>query len=167
MTSASRLRHGVWLAVASPRDAWLLSRMLAWRVALPLLKRRVPLARLARKMSRKPGSGIWADPADRVPDYVRRLYRPSAEGDQGICLERSLLAYRFLSGAGADPRLVVGFRSEVGAVIGHAWVVVDDEPLFESEASLGNYESFLSFGRDGALDRSLSDGGRGLEAATS
>ena len=70
MTSASRLRRGYSLAAASPRDAWLLSRMLAWRAALPLLKRRVPLAKLVRMMSREPGAGIWADPADRVPDSL-------------------------------------------------------------------------------------------------
>jgi hypothetical protein len=165
MTSVARVRRGVSLAMASPRDAWLLSRMLAWRSVLPLLKRRVPLARLAKLIARKPGAGIWADPADRVPDYVARLYRPSVEGDQGVCLERSLLTYRFLSGAGADPHLVVGVLSGNGQVVGHAWVVVDGAPLFESKATLGGYASLLSFGRDGLLDTSTPEGGENLEPA--
>ena len=135
--------------------------MLAWRVVLPLLKRRVPLARLARKMSRKPGSGIWADPADRVPDYVRRLYRPSV-GRATRASASSGASSRIVSCPEPVPTPGSWSASARGmrAVIGHAWVVVDGEPLFESEASLGEYESFFSFGRDGALDRSISDGGQ-------
>ncbi len=82
---------------------------------------------------------------------------PWADG-QGICLERSLLAYRFLSGAGARPDLVVGVRPGGEGMIGHAWVVVGGEPLFEPAASLSEYVSFFSFGRGGALDTSLGGG---------
>jgi hypothetical protein len=101
---------------------------------------------------------------------LSRLYRPSRD-DEGICLERSLLAYRFLSGAGANPRLVVGIQpgdtSGTGSsLIGHAWIVVDGEPLFESPASLSEYTSFFSFGRAGALDAPIPDGAPALEAAT-
>jgi hypothetical protein len=134
--------------------------MLAWRAVLPVLKRRVPLATLAKVMWRTPRARIRPDHADRIPDLVRRLYRGFREGQEGICLERSLLTYRFLSGAGADPRLVIGIRGRGGSVTGHAWVVVNGEPLFEPAASLGEYASFFSFGRDGTLDASMPDGAR-------
>jgi hypothetical protein len=131
--------------------------MLAWLAVLRVLKRRVPLATLAKVMWRKPRARIRPDHADRIPDLVRRLYRGLRDGQDGICLERSLITYRFLSGAGADPHLVIGIRRG-GSVIGHAWVVVDGEPLFESAASLGEYGSFFSFGRNGALDTSMPAG---------
>src|SRR5262249_36016492 len=107
VTRSARLYRGVSLAAASPRDAWLLARMLAWRPALPLLKGRLALPKLAQLMWQAPAAPARAGRADRVADFVPRLYR--LRGD-GICLERSLLAYRFLSEAGADPRLVVGVR---------------------------------------------------------
>ena len=94
---------------------------------------------------------------------VERVYPGSREGQEGICLERSLLAYRFLSGAGADPRLLIGIRVGGGSVIGHAWVVVDGEPLFEQGA---DFETFFAFGRDGTLETSTPDGVPAREPVT-
>jgi len=163
MSRLTRLRRAVALVAARPGDGWLLARMLAWRTALPLLKRRVPLAKLARLMWQEPGARIRGDRADRIPDLVQRLYRRIGVSEKGICLERSLLTYRFLSGAGADPQLVIGIRPGDSTVVGHAWVVIDGEPLFEQPASVGEYASFFSFGRDGILDTSMPGGGPARE----
>jgi hypothetical protein len=140
--------------------------MFAWRAILPLLKRRVPLATLARVMWQEPTARIRPDQASRIHDLVQRLYRGFREGQEDICLERSLLAYRFLSRAGADPQLVIGIRGPGVSLIGHAWVVVDGEPLFERTASLAGYASFFSFGRDGTLDASTPHGAPPHEAVT-
>jgi Transglutaminase-like superfamily len=131
--------------------------MLAWRTLLPVLKRRVPLATLARVMWRDPRAGIRPTRAARIIDLAHRLYWGYRAGEEDICLERSLLTYRFLSSAGADPHLVIGIRRPGDSVVGHAWVVVDGEPLFEPAASVREYASFFSFGRRGALQTSPSD----------
>jgi hypothetical protein len=166
MTRFARFLRGVSFAAGSPGDGWLLARMLAWRAVLPLLKRRVPLPTLARVMWRKPRARIRPNNADRIPDLVQRLYRDSREGQEGICIERSLLTYRYLSAAGADPQLVIGIRGRSSSIVGHAWVVVDGKPLFEPAASLAEYASFFSFGRDGTLDTSMSDGAPEREPVT-
>jgi hypothetical protein len=166
MTRPRRLVRGASHAASAPGDGWLLARMLAWRTVLPLLKRRVPLATLARVMWQKPRASSQPGRSDRIPGLVQRLYREFRPGRDDICLERSLLTYRFLSRAGADPRLVIGIRGLGGSVIGHAWVVVDGEPLFEPAASLGEYTSFFSFGRDGTVDTSAPDGVPAREAVT-
>jgi hypothetical protein len=154
----SRLARGASLAAVSPGDGWLLARMLAWRTVLPLLKRHVSLATLARVMWQDPRSPTRQDRADRIPELVERVYRGLRAGPEGSCLERSLLTYRFLSAAGAEPRLVIGIRGPGGSVVGHAWVVVDGEALFEPTAPTGEYASFFSFGRDGRIDTSTADG---------
>jgi hypothetical protein len=156
----ARLLRGASFAAGAPGDGWLLARMLAWRTVLPLLKRRVPLATLAKVMWREPRAGIRPTRADRIIDLARRLYWGHRAGEEDNCLERSLLTYRFLSSAGADPQLVIGIGRPGGSVIGHAWVVVDGEPLFEPAASIREYASFFSFGRRGALQASPSDHAR-------
>ena len=66
------------------------------------------------------------------------------------CLQRSLLIYRELSRAGADPSLVIGFRRTDGRVQGHAWVVSDGVAIGEGEAELLQFAPAFSFGRRGA-----------------
>ncbi len=157
MTRLARLLRAASFAADAPGDGWLLARMLAWRTVLPLLKRRVPLATLAKVMWRDPRAGIRPTRADRIAGLTRRLYWGYRAGEDDICLERSLLTYRFLSSAGADPQLVIGIRGPGDSVVGHAWVVVDGEPLFEPAASVREYASFFAFGRRGALQASPSD----------
>ena len=65
------------------------------------------------------------------------------------CLERSLLAYRFLSRAGADPRLVVGVGNVDGKMAGHAWVTVNGVPVHEPAETVDRFALLIEFGRDG------------------
>ena len=67
------------------------------------------------------------------------------------CLQRSLLLYRLLSAAGANPELVVGFGKQDGKIIGHAWVLVDDVSLVEPEPDLVRFSPVLRFGARGVL----------------
>ena len=124
----------------------MLLRMLPWAVALPRMKRTMPLPRLARLMGSTPRR-------ERDLALERRIVRSSGwigrRQASTNCLERALLSYRFLSKAGSDPRLVVGMaRGETG-MIGHAWVTVDGEPVQDSPETLDRFSRLIEFGRNG------------------
>lgn len=135
---------------ASPGDVWLAIRILGWALLLAILKSALPLSRLARFVY-KPGSGRERNPEreHRIAKLVDWVHRPLVRADEG-CLQRSLLAYRFLSEANAEPQLFVGVRQGPDAILGHAWVTVDDQPVGESIRSLAPYTTVLAFGRAGA-----------------
>ena len=81
------------------------------------------------------------------------------------CLERSLVSYRFLSHAGAEPELAFGVaKDRDDPVRGHAWVVLDGEPVHDSVAALERFERLGAFGREGAL--SSRDAPAGAPVAT-
>ena len=79
--------------------------------------------------------------------YRRSLSRTTG----GNCLARSLVLYRYLSRADADPRLVVGM-AKPDQLLGHVWVTVDGRPLLETPETLGSYTEVVSFGRNGAQE---------------
>jgi hypothetical protein len=128
-------------------------RVLGWALVLPLMKRLVPVRSLARVVHRAP-TRQFRDPIleDQIITFARwgaRLVRWAAGGN---CLERGLIAYRYLGAAAADPTLVVGLEREGGgALTGHAWVVVDGRPAGEAPGSLDRYTPVFAFGPDGAL----------------
>lgn len=117
-------------------------------LAIGVLKYIVPLPVLVR--------WTWREPrGDRNPDaerqvigraiWVRRLL---GDADRD-CLQRSLLLYRELSRAGADPTLMVGFAKAGGRVRGHAWVVANGTAVAETPPEAANFVPALSFGRRG------------------
>ena len=132
----------------SPRDAWLAARTFSWLCVLPLLKRTVPLDTLVQFMWLEP-RGAARDPVreQRTIGVVDRLSRTSG----GNCLERSLVLYRYLARANADPHLVVGM-AKPDEYLGHIWVVVDGRPLLETPETLGSYTEVVGFGRGGARE---------------
>jgi hypothetical protein len=119
-------------------------------LALGLLKHVVPLRVLARMAWRDPTDGRDRD-RERVAIArvvkARKLF-PLWDGD---CVQKSLLLYRQLSGAGADPVLAVGFRRIAGRVEGHAWVLVDGLAVADGVAPTPEYTTTFSFGRRGGL----------------
>jgi Transglutaminase-like superfamily len=148
--SGRRRGLGQALSRLSLADVVPLIGMTGWALVLPVLKRLLPLPALVRL--------VWARPRSRTRDVererrvaglVRRLYRsPLAALDEN-CLERSLLTYRLLARLDASPELVTGVRRQGDAVIGHAWVTVDGEPVGESRESVEGFAPVLSFGPDG------------------
>jgi hypothetical protein len=128
-------------------DGWLLVvRMACWRLALPLLRRRVALDRLVP---------FVASPRDRPRDPAREALIARVGGrlwcsSPGPCLERSLAVYRQLGLAGARPRLAVGMGREDEALVGHVWVVVDGGPLLEAADPAGAYEVVVTYDEAGA-----------------
>jgi hypothetical protein len=120
-----------------------------WSAALPLLKRVVPLRRLAPLAWAEGAGGRNARREREIVRLSGALPRLRLARGGGNCLERSLLAYRFLAQANADPRLVVGVRREEGAMIGHAWVRVDGRPVHDTEAAVRQFIPIVEFGPDG------------------
>jgi hypothetical protein len=122
---------------------------------LGLLKHLVPLTWLAR----------WAwcppvGPRDRALELrlianVLRLSRLIGLVDRD-CLQRSLLLYRVLSRSGAAPTLLIGFRRTSGAILGHAWVIVDDKPVIE-QPDLLQFSAAFGFGQHGIFLRTSSN----------
>jgi len=137
------------------RTASLVIKMGAWSLVLPVLKHIVPLQRLVRLMSR-PTNGARAPETERkIVSWARRAYRLRRSG---TCLERSLLVYRYLTEASARPRLVVGMRRGERDLVGHAWVLVDGVPLYESNATLEPFLPIVEFASDGTAT-AIVDGG--------
>ena len=133
-------------------DVWLALRVLAWACVLPALKHMVPVRSLARLMH-APAGVLRRDPAReaRIVMFARWAARVPRWKSGGNCLERGLIAYRYLGVAGASPTLVVGMGHNDGDVIGHAWVLVDGRPAGETETSLAAYTPVFAFAPDGSL----------------
>lgn len=117
-------------------------------LALGVLKYVLPLPVLARWSWREP-RGARNPVAERQTIgwaiWVRRLFGRTDRD----CLQRSLLLYRELSRAGADPALVVGFARTDGRVRGHAWVVADGSLVAETTREAAPFVPAFSFGRRG------------------
>ncbi len=143
----------LWSCIDSASDAWLAVRMALWRLAVPLLKWLIPLPRLARLM--------WATRSRPERDAARErrivalsevLCGPHGGRILDNCLERSLVSYRVLSQAGAEPELTFGVaRDKNDPVRGHAWLTLDGQPVHDSLASLERFEELGTFGAAGGL----------------
>ena len=118
--------------------------MTLWAAVLPVLKRAVPAQRLVVLMSRSNRVSRSTERERRIIDLSARLcvVRP---GMRPNCLERSLLAYRFLGAAGASPRLVMGVRTVDEGIIGHAWVTIDGEPVHDRPESIAQFVPIVEF----------------------
>ena len=138
--------------ITSPSDVLLAARMMGWACVLPALKHLVPLQTLVL-LVRRPGRASPRDAGreDQIVTLARWACRLTRWSSGGNCLERGLLAYRFLGAVNADPLLVVGIgRGDRGEVRGHAWVLVDGKPAGESLESLREFTSVVAFRSDGS-----------------
>ena len=157
-TVAQTVRRRVRLLgglVLRPADAWLVARMIGWRLALPLLKRRMPLPRLVAFMWEGDGvSGSSPERRLRVAELTTVVFRSDHRDRPGNCLDRSLVAYRYLSAAGAEPELLMGLRRGDGLLKGHAWVTVDGAPVEESPEPLDQFARVVAFHGEGVVSQS-------------
>jgi hypothetical protein len=67
------------------------------------------------------------------------------------CLQRSLLLYRELARAGANPELVIGMSTGNDGIRGHAWIVLDDEPLIDTRSTVDAFVPVCVFASRGEL----------------
>jgi hypothetical protein len=145
--------------IKGPADVWLGIRMVAWSAALPALKHLLPLQLLTRLMWAKPRAAARPDHEPKITFLAQRIYRARPFLRRDNCLERSLLAYRFLAREGMEPRLVLGARKSEGQVLAHAWVTIAGRPLMDGHEALGQFTSLTEFGAygsraDGSLEAS-------------
>jgi len=131
-------------------NALAIGRLVPAFLALGLLRHVLPLDVLARWAWRSPRRVSNAADARRIIARAVRACALAGAPDRN-CLQRSLLLYRELSRAGADPVLAVGFRHANGRVQGHAWVVVGGRAVAEPDADMGGFVPALTFGRQGRL----------------
>lgn len=121
-------------------------RMLPWAYALPVLKKLLPLPALARL--------AWARRRARRPVALETVLTAALRlrpvRSRQNCLERSLLLYRYLSWAGAEPTLATGLRSDGERLHGHAWVSVAGAPVGDSAEEVSTYTPVVAFGPRGA-----------------
>lgn len=117
--------------VSAASKAALTARMVAWRLTLPLLKRVVSTERLIRLLASQGPRNRHRELEVFLVRLAGRLWRTSP----GPCLERSLALYHELGRLGARPELVCGMGRDHAGLVGHAWVVVDERPVFELERS--------------------------------
>jgi hypothetical protein len=139
-------------------DLLLAMRMLGWRISIGPLKVLLPLPRLVRLMHKSTDARDRCAAREvRIVSLSHRLCRGRLR--EGSCLERSLLTYRFLSEAGAEPTLVVAVRQGNDTLEWHAWVTRDRRPVQETDESLSGYLPVLIFGPRGTLEWSSSMAG--------
>ena len=116
------------------------ARLTALYAAYGVLKHVVPISRLARPSPVRPSAE--SDPVAvrrRIGEVLRisRLFGASG----GDCLQRSLLMFRELRDAGAQPSLVFGFRKEEdGRLRGHAWVVCGGTVSGDEPSELARFQ---------------------------
>jgi Transglutaminase-like superfamily len=132
-------------------SALTVAEMVLWSLVLPVLRRVVPIRLLVSLM--------WS-PSKLQRSSARELELISLSAKlvrlrprlRANCLERSLLAYRFLSRAGAEPRLVLGVGRSRDGVVGHAWVTLDGEPIHDSQQAVSEFTPLIAFGAAGLPD---------------
>jgi len=142
--------------------------MLAWSLLLPFLKRGLSAERLVRLMYHRAGRSTANADTARIIHLAAWAARIRPLPGRGNCLERSLLAYRYLGRAGAQPRLAMGVRRVGGHVDGHAWIIVGNSVVDNDlQYGLQPFATVVEFGSDGRPIRSLvgTDVGNALAGA--
>jgi len=138
------------VASSQLRNILVLGRLLPVYVVLGLFKHLVPLRRLVQWAWCPPAGPRNRDAELLLTAGVVRISHLRGLRDRD-CLQRSLLLYRVLSRAGADPTLVVGFQRLDSQIVGHAWVVADGNPVVETDADLVRFSPAIRFGAQGVL----------------
>ena len=81
----------------------------------------------------------------RIAELTTVVFRSDHRERPGNCLDRSLVLYRYLSGSGAQPELLIGIRRDEGPLKGHAWVTVGGSPVEEPPEPLGDFAQVVAF----------------------
>ncbi len=152
MSSSSSRARRIAASFRSPADVLLALRVLGWALVLPVTKHVLPIRALVRFVWRHPRFRANSARHARVVLFARWACRATRWRSGGNCLERGLIAYRFLLEGGAEPTLVVGFAKGASQeLLGHAWVLLDGRPAGESLSGLQAFTPVFSFGPDGTL----------------
>jgi hypothetical protein len=117
---------------ANPR---IVAELVIWRWSLPLLKRWLSVETLARLMTPRTADALSADTRRARTATVHRILTTGGRLLVSThCLERSLVAYRLFTRAGADVALVLGIRREGPTLAGHSWIELNGRSLDNPDA---------------------------------
>lgn len=131
---------------------FLIARLTAWALILPILKRLLPLPALVSLMARVPRPTPYHPlKAARAAEQIWEFYRRRALILSPNCLERSLLTFRILCSLNAGPCLVAGFGKKQGRIVGHTWVTISGRPIIEAPELLSIYTPAMRFDAQGKL----------------
>ena len=144
-SSPSTADSGSGRRLRGAAEWWLVLRIGALRVALPLLKRGLPASRLVR---------LLAAPRTVIRNPVRERLVLAVAGRMwrrwpGTCFERSLAVHRELGKAGASPKLVLAMGRHADEMVGHAWVEVDGRPVLEASDPRESFAAVVAFDANG------------------
>jgi hypothetical protein len=135
---ASVLLLAARFILRKPREALLMMRMAWWVFLLSALIRVQPLPRVLAFMTpRKPAQpGEDQFPSsERMAQMMDLLLRIDAFVFRPICWKRAAVLHRYLALKGIPTRIMFGVRKEnQGVLEGHAWLEVDDHPVFETRS---------------------------------
>ena len=137
-TEFARAKRAFRQHVRTARQFWLLVQMLAWSVCLRTLRPFVSLQRLVRVAVPTRTRGDVQ--ADDVLRYLQWLDAIGILARTHKCLVRALVCHRSLTIAGVKSTLLIGFDGEIG----HSWVEVDGEAIFETQWALDRYRPILA-----------------------
>ena len=135
------------------RSWWLAGRMLAWALALRVLKR-LPIAKLAALV--RPRVAGTASAYDSDPERIVALAQAASawtsRRPETMCLVRSLVGYRYLCRAGLKPELRIGLARQ-DSLAGHAWVELDGRAINDHPSSIAAFTPILTVASDGRMSR--------------
>jgi len=129
----SLISRAVKKTVASPREAWLLSRMAWWVAVLSIAARFYSLPRALEIVA---GNGKTARTNATENELARAIDLLLATDFlifKPICWKRAAVLHRYLSRNGVPTRIIFGVRNESdGKVAGHAWLEREGHPILET-----------------------------------
>ena len=156
-TSFRRRAGVVRQVLAVPNERRLIVRMVFWRMLVTTLKHAVPIRRVVALAGNAPrGSAPGLPPQERIVELAALVCRPRLLRTSDNCLDRTLVAYRYLLAAGASPSVVIGLGRAEDVVHGHAWLMLDGRALGEGHETLADFTELVRFAADGSIERSES-----------
>lgn len=126
-----------WRYARSMSQFLLLVRMTLWLLILRLLRPIFSLKRLIDLIT--PKQSKEADQPQDVMKYLGWFNYLNLYGNSGGCLTRALLSYRFLTSAGVEPKLFIGFDGREG----HAWIEHSGKIVQESQQTINQFTPVL------------------------
>lgn len=140
------LTKGIRMASSEGSRLWLFIRVQGLMAATTVLLSFVPLKRLLAWLP-TPNSIATTAPhnlqqvARYLDDFLRWVPFPRT----GRCLCRSLVLYYFAIRSGLPVRLICGVRRGFRKLEGHAWLVLDEKPLYEKGHPENDFVVTFSF----------------------
>jgi len=108
------------------RDLWWAVQVTGMLLVVPVIKHRLAVPTLVRLFDARPrpgGGGDWRRLNRIVKGLLRRTHR------KDYCLPYSLILFHFCRKWGHSTRIFIGARKGEDGLAGHAWVLIDGEPV--------------------------------------